>query len=639
MATGLLALPVLRLPSERVFGAEIVGRHHDPFTVMQQFEHGLGSGLDAQPVTDLAGALMARAAGGVAAYNLLVLASFPLAAAAAFLLARHLALSRPAAAVAALAFAFSPFHLAHAAYHPHIAQVQWLPLYLLALWRCLDAATPGAVAALGAAALAVTLSNTYGGLIAAVLTPIAVAAYWVTTRHAGTQPLRRLGVTAVALVLMAAAGLAYAVLVASSTGIDSEAFAFSRNDLFRYSAKWWSYLVPPVSHPVLGAAARGIWDGAGVRLGLLEQQVSLGWGIITLGLIAIVAWLARARPGAPLAGVPILVVVAVAALVCSLSPERTIGSFSFVRPSAVLYDLAPMFRSYARFGVIVQLMAALLAGIGVDLLLRSGTWRARTLCGALVAIAAVEYMVLPSTLWRDVLPTAAHRWVMQQPDPIRVLDCVAPSQESASLPWLTRGRVTALSVAISDCAEPNLARKLAGSGYTHLIARPEAPPTSWTNWRTPRPEMSVAANFDDGRVYAVATRRPAIYTGLMAGFSPREHDAEWSWRWIGSSAVWLIENTSPGPILAALHLEASAFQYERRVTLMVDDHPVQSVVVMPGRRTYVTGPFTFASGAHKLTFRPDSPPTVADTVTHNGDRRPLSIAIGTWTWAVQGDLP
>src|SRR5207342_1169008 len=122
------------------------------------------------PVTDLAGALLARLSGGVAAYNWLVLLSFPLSAAAAYLLARHLTLSRAGATVAAMAFAFSPFHVAHAAYHPHIAQIQWLPLYLLALWRCLDDATPVAVGFLGMATVGVTLSNFYGGLIAAVVT-------------------------------------------------------------------------------------------------------------------------------------------------------------------------------------------------------------------------------------------------------------------------------------------------------------------------------------------------------------------------------------------------------------------------------------------------------------------------------------
>ena len=121
--TLLIAIPILRAPSDRLFGMELVGRHHDPFTVMQQFTRPLSASLGTQPLTGVTGGLLARAAGGVAAYNWLVLLSVPLAAAAAYLLARHLLLSPVAAAIVAAAFAFSPFHFAHAAYHPHIAQV------------------------------------------------------------------------------------------------------------------------------------------------------------------------------------------------------------------------------------------------------------------------------------------------------------------------------------------------------------------------------------------------------------------------------------------------------------------------------------------------------------------------------------
>src|SRR6185436_11773214 len=129
---------------------------------------------------------LARAAGPVAAYNWLVLLTFPLSAVAAYLLARDLALSPASAAFAAIVFAFSPFHLAHAAYHPQIAQTQWMPLYFLALWRCLDDSTPAAIGFLAIAAVGVTLSNFYGGLIAAVLTPVAVIAYWLFKTR--TQP-------------------------------------------------------------------------------------------------------------------------------------------------------------------------------------------------------------------------------------------------------------------------------------------------------------------------------------------------------------------------------------------------------------------------------------------------------------------
>src|SRR6185312_10039280 len=109
--TILIAVPVLRAPSERIFGMEIVGRHHDPFTVMQQFVRPFRLGVYSQPVTDIAGVVLARISGPVAAYNWLVLLTFPLSAAAAYLLARYLALSPTGAGIAAIAFAFSPFHL------------------------------------------------------------------------------------------------------------------------------------------------------------------------------------------------------------------------------------------------------------------------------------------------------------------------------------------------------------------------------------------------------------------------------------------------------------------------------------------------------------------------------------------------
>jgi hypothetical protein len=639
IVTGVIAAPVLRAPSERVFGMEIVGRHHDPFTVMEQWARPISVGVSSQPVTDIPGALLARITGAVAAYNWLVLLSFPLSAAAAYLLARYLALSPAGATVAAMAYAFSPFHMAQAAYHPHIAQIQWVPLYLLALWRCLDSASPAAVGFLAAATMAVTLSNFYGGLIAAVMTPIAVAAYWIATRRADARSLRRLGITTGSLVLIAACGVAYGWYAANAVVADRAAFAFPRADLFRYSAKWWGYLVPPVAHPLLGAPAERLWTAVGVGEGLLEQQVSLGWGLVALGLIAVAGWRACASAQASLARVPVLAIVAAAALVCSLSPERTIGTFTFVRPSALLYDVVPMFRSYARFAVIVQLMAALLAGIGVDYLRRAGSRGRRIVCLSLVVLAAGEYAVSPSALSRDVLPTRAHRWVMQQGDRVRVLDCTPLGQESESVQWLTGGRVTMLGGSIDDCTEPNLPRKLAANGYTHLLVRPgNAEGQAFVDH--PAPDgLRPAARFLGGRVFAVTAQTPAIYTAAMAGFSPREHDGERSWRWMGTDAAWRVVNTGASPIVATLEVELSAFNRGRRLELWLDGRPVQTLGVEPERRHHQVGPLTVLPGDHALVFHPSEAPTVAYDVIDTRDRRPLSIAVGTWTWTVRGAQP
>jgi hypothetical protein len=640
--TAVIAAPVLRAPSERLFGMEIVGRHHDPFTVMEQFGRPISLGVYSQPLTDITGALLARITGVVAAYNWLVLLSFPLSAAAAFLLARYLALSPAAAAVAAMAYAFSAFHLAHAAYHPHIAQTQWVPLYLLALWRCLDDASPAAVGFLGVATLGVTLSNFYGGFIVAVITPVAVAAYWLVICRRNARSMRRLGITVATLVIIAGLGMAYVEYAARPVLVSREDFTFPREDLFLYSAKWWSYLVPPVEHPLVGRTARRIWDAAGVREGLLEQQVSLGWGIVALGLFAVFRWLVPgkdAQPPASIARIPVLAIVAVTALVCSLSPERTIGAFTFVRPSALLYRVVPMFRAYARFGVVVQLMAALMAGIGIDLLRRARTRRAQIVCVALVALAADEYAVSPSALWRDVLPTKAHRWVVQQPPGIRALDCTPLDQESESVQWLTGHRVTLLGGAIDDCTGIDLSQKLAANGYTHLLVRRDTAGGQWLAEHPTPDGLQPAARFDDGRVFAVTAPPPKIYTAAMRGFFPREQDAEWTWQWMGADAAWTIINTSARPVIATLGLEMSAFYSARRLELRLDGRPVQTLVVEPSRRIYRIGPLAVPRGYHELAFHPAEAPTVASDVINNGDSRALSLALGMGTWSVQDEQP
>lgn len=141
-ATVLMAAPVILSPSERIFGSgEILSREdpsRDALVVIDQFRSGRVPSPYLQPLTDLPGQALARLFGPVFAYNLLVLASFPLAAVTAYLLARYLLASHLAAMVAGFAYAFLPFHVMQAGGHPHIAQTQWLPLYLLALWACID---------------------------------------------------------------------------------------------------------------------------------------------------------------------------------------------------------------------------------------------------------------------------------------------------------------------------------------------------------------------------------------------------------------------------------------------------------------------------------------------------------------------
>ena len=617
-----IAAPVVRDPSARLFGMPSAGHHHDPFTVMQQFDRPRIATAYLQPVTDVPGALLARAVGPVAAYNWIVLLSFPLSAAAAYLLARHLRIGRPWAVLAGLAFAFSPFHLAHAAYHPHVAQTHWLPIYLLALWRCIDRPDRGAIVMLAAAAAAVILSNAYGGLIAALITPPAFAAYWYFSARHDPDAVRRVATTRAVLAVLFVAGAIHATLQAGAfaPAVSSEV------DLVRYSARWWSYLIPPVAHPIAGTAVWRFWQGSGVDVGLIEQQVSLGSGVVLLGVAALAAPFVRPLRSPFAAAVPVTAVIAAVALVLSLAP----GSAG-AAPSAVVHWLLPMFRAFARFGVVVQLMAVMLAAFGAERLWNLGTTTARRTCMILIALAAAEYAVWPPAMSRPVLPTSAHARVAGMTGDVRVLDCVAPGADAGAIHWLTSGRISQYRAGFADCLEPNFAEKLAAGGFTHLIVRDASDEGQWLRARRMPDGWQRVARFADSDLYAVAAPAPAVHTVSMTRFYPREHDSDWLWRWMGPEAAWWIANNTSRTAAATLDIEIMAARGGLELSVLLDGTHVQSMQITDERSIRRIGPFMLSPGGHEIVFRPDRVTRAA-----GGDARLLSFRMGTWAWHAAG---
>jgi hypothetical protein len=636
IATGLtlaMAGPVLRHPTVRLFGSEIVGRHHDPFTVIAQFEQPRVPGLFTQPATDYLGAVFAGISGdGVIAYNLVVLASFPLAALFAYLLALRLTRSLGAAWLAALAYAFAPFHVAHAAYHPHVAQTQWLPLYFLALLLCLDRATLARLVLLVTTAGLVVLSNFYFGLIAAVLTPVALLAFWYfESRQSGDRPWRGLWITAVTLTAIALVGSGYVLLVAPQVLHEPQSLAFAREDLFLYSARSESYLIPPVEHPLLGAWARSFWERQEIDGGLVEQQVTIGIGLLLLAAVSVLSWLRGGRDNRQRA-VPILLILAAFAFLFSLSPRWQLGSVAFTRPSGFLYELLPMFRAYARFGVVLLLAVATLAGMGAVLLWRRQSRGATVAASLLVLLAALELAPFPPWRWRDVLPTSAHRWLAGQPEPLRILDCVPRSSpgERTVLRLFGSGRI-ALLRGSEDCGDPDFVAKLATEGYTHVILRRASPLGQWLGDHTTPEGLQRLRSFEEAWVLAVTAEPPPVYLEIHGGFHWREYQGARTYRWMADRGSLTVVHTGDVPLEVRFQLELNSFPTERALGIAFDGLPMGELVVSTDPSRYELGPLAVTPGRHRLDLVPRTPAVIADEIRHNGDLRPLTVALGSWS--------
>jgi hypothetical protein len=635
--TLLMAAPVLRAPSQRLFGSgEVLGSedpNRDPLVVIEQFRSGVVPAPYLQPLTDLPGRALSRLLGPVAAYNVLVLATFPLSAAAAYLLARHVLGCHLGAMVAALAYAFLPFHVTQAAGHPHVAQTQWLPLFFLALWRCVDRPDLPRALMLVAAAGATALADFYAGFMAAVISPVALAAYGIVSpAGAPAGRLRGLAVASLGLAAAAAAGLALIHHFAPSVILRPGPLAFARSELFAWSAKWWSYLVPPVEHPLWGSSVRSVWASHGLGEPALEhQQVGVGFSVLVLAALPLYLRLRGDRGSLAVRSAPVLACVAIAAVLCSLSPERWIGSFLFVRPSALLYEVAPMFRAYARFAVVAGLMVALLAGAGAAWLWRRPTPNGRRAAALLLVLAALEYAPFPPWRWRDVLPTRAHRWLAAQKGSLRVLDCAPSSRGSDALAVSLLGHDVSLlgAPAFDDCGVPRLADKLRARGYTHVVVRRDSPTGAWLAGNPAAEGLARGLDFEDSRILEVTAEPPTAYMSALLGFHPREYGGKQTWRWMGQTGALVIVATGQSAD-AVLDVELKAFPRDRSVEWFVNGRSVGELTVAAEWRSYELALGPLAPGETTLTLACREPAVVANDILGNGDPRALGLAVRSW---------
>lgn len=623
--TVVMAWPVLAAPATTIFGREIAGRHHDPFTVIQQFAAGGAAPPYQQPLTDAAGVVLARLVGAVPAYNALVLLSFPLTALTTYLLARYLLRSHAGALVAALAFAFAPVHLAQAAYHVHIAQTQWIPLYLLALIAAVDRPTAARMAFLVLAAAALVLSNAYGGLIGAVITPVALGARWSTADPRRWRGLLLPGAT---LAVAGAAGIGLVLLTMPELLRDPSRFAFPPADVARYGARWSSYLTPTIDHPLLGDVARRLVRLSDTGVGLFEQQVWLGWSWLVLAAVGLLS-IRR-----PLLVIPI---VGLWAILISLAPRAPACGAGSLVPSCLIHSVAPVFRAYARFGIVASACVALLAGQAVASGLRwrarpaATLWMARGAVIILLVCGAIEWWPLPGRA-RDILPTAGHRWLVDRHEPVRVLDCAVWSQADASLAWLMRRDVRLLGASeFERCDEPDLTGKLAALGFTHVLAR-TALPAAFAGPTAPE-GLFMAASLADAVVYRVAAPpSPVVVTG-MGGFHAWEGRGPNLSRWMGQGGAWTVMNTTDRERVVSLEVTLNAFAVPRHVVIEADGRPVFEVIVGVEARPHVIGPMTLTPGPHGLEFRSLEPATRPSEVDGSADRRPLTIRMHRWSWS------
>jgi hypothetical protein len=218
-------------------------------------------------------------------------------------------------------------------------------------------------------------------------------------------------------------------------------------DLFAQSAKPLSYFLPATVHPLFGRFTEQFIGTELYGDSLTEHTIYLGWTPLLLAFVAFRRWRRNKKsPSRKVAGsvqgeskqdfyIGFFVFLAVVAWLFSQPPWWDIFGFKIYMPSFFMYQILPMFRAYCRFGIVVMLAVAVLAGFGLKFILErfKGRKSKATVTALFCSLVLFEFWNYPPFKVIDLSKVpAVYYWLKEQPKDIVVaeypLDADSPNE-------------------------------------------------------------------------------------------------------------------------------------------------------------------------------------------------------------------
>jgi hypothetical protein len=255
-------------------------------------------------------------------------------------------------------------------------------------------------------------------------------------------------------------------------------------DLFIFSARPLDYLLPSIDHPLLGRFVEPFMRANLHGSNAFEQTLYVGMTPLALLVAGHVLVFRRAMVAADHRLFLFFATGALWMFFISLPPQ--VGS-GLPTPSYFAYAVAPMFRVYARAGMMVTLFVGCAAAVVLAHWRRTlppGRFAALALASS--ALLAFEYAGAPSARWHAEPVPEVYRWLAQQPRETLVAEYPMMAADEAafySYPYWQRvhrkpmvngaaprnAQAWSLYEAVRDLSAPGTATRLRAVGVTYVI--------------------------------------------------------------------------------------------------------------------------------------------------------------------------
>lgn len=333
------------------------------------------------------------------AYNLETIFSFFAAGLFMFYLVSGLTKNVMAGIFSAIIYAFCPYHFARAWQHLGLAQIQWIPLYIFALLRLKERPNLKHSILVAAAFFLIFSFDLYYAYFMFIITFLFILFLFVYKWRIKLKEFSYFQKEWYRIKMIFISGiLAFFLTLPLTVPIFKDHLKSIRDkrpasvfnayhrpfeDLFSQSARPLSYFLPASVHPIFGKFTENFIGSSLYGDSFTEHTLYLGWTPLVLAFIAFRRWRKERKQVDNSGTVPFrdspyhnedfyigfFVFLAIVAWFFSQPPWWNIGTIKIFMPSFFMYKIVPMFRAYCRFGIVLMLAVAVLAGFGLKFIL------------------------------------------------------------------------------------------------------------------------------------------------------------------------------------------------------------------------------------------------------------------------------
>lgn len=297
----------------------------------------------------------------VLSYNLMVIMNFFLTAFFTYLLVFYISGSRYAGIFSGIAFGFCPYMFARS--WQHIGETfHWVvPLFLLSVFRLKNrnAFRDKSYVILSFILTSINFNDIYYSSIVFAAFLLYASLKWKRNKAYVTQLVILICISFILLLPQFFPIFKSVILARNSLPSAQNIYRRPFEDLLAQSARPLSYFLPAAVHPLFGKFTESFVGTALYGISFTEHTLYLGWTTLAL------AFLAFRKRASEKFYIGFFVLLTIVTWFFSQPPWWQIGPIKVFMPSFFMYKVLPMFRAYCRFGIMVMLAVAVLAGFGL----------------------------------------------------------------------------------------------------------------------------------------------------------------------------------------------------------------------------------------------------------------------------------